>query len=136
MALNTTNRHGWWGILAISSVLTLAAVSVLSLFYWVVDALPAAGSALLAGIVVWLLSALTIVVIAATWKNKRHLAIPLTMGAFIVKLVLFGLLLAVVPTPQWLQTVPAAIGALVSILAWQAGDIYTFMRTRHQIYED
>ena len=82
----------------------------------------------------WFLSAISILVIALVWRKRRNLAIPLTMGAFVAKLVILGLLLTVVPQPEWLHTTGAAIGALVGILVWQIAEVIVFINTRRLIY--
>lgn len=130
------NRDGWWGILrvcllATTAVVLLGGAGALAL------AGPAAGaSAALGGALVLLLSALTGWTTAAAWDRAREAALPLSVGAFVVKAVGYALLLAVVPTPGWLLTVPAAIGALGAVVVWQAAEVLAFARTRRGIYAD
>lgn len=128
------NRYGWWGILLLGSLASVTGTVITSIVCWFVVNLDAFSSALLAGGIVWMLSALTVLVIALVWHRARHAAIPLTMAAFVLKLIVFGVLLTLVPAPDWLQTVPAAISAVVSIVLWQTGEVLAFARTRHQLY--
>lgn len=134
MAKKRTNRRGWWGILLHASWPTWIAVLLTGSLYAIVDSAPAGWSAGTAGIIVWGLSAVSILLIAMIWERRRNLAIPLAMGAFVAKIVVLGFLLTVVPVPEWLQPTPAAIGALVSIVVWQVSEVVVFSNTRRLIY--
>lgn len=129
------NKHGWWGVLALASTVTVIAVVTTSIIFGLIRGLVAGLSALAAGTAVWVLSALTIAIIAVVWKRHRQLAIGVTMAGFVVKIILFAVLLVVVPTPQTVDVTAVGIGALVSILAWQISEVIAFMRTRRLIYE-
>lgn len=134
MTRKYVNKMGWWGILIHASWPTLLAIAITAMVFGLADSLEAGLSALVAGLVVWLLSAVSILLIAAMWRNHRQLAIPVAMGAFVAKLVILGLLLTVVPQPEWLHAVGAAIGALVGIVVWQAAEVLVFINTRRLIY--
>lgn len=134
MAKKYVNKKGWWGILLHASWPTLIATVVTGLVFQAVESGEAGLSALVAGVVVWALSAVSVLLIAAIWKNYRNLAIPIAMGAFVAKIVILGLLLTVVPPPEWLHTTGAAIGALVAIVVWQAAEVLVFINTRRLIY--
>lgn len=134
MARKKVNKKGWWGILLHGSWPTLIAVGITTGVFGVVDSSEAAASSLAAGLIVWMLSAASILLIAVIWKNYRHLAIPVAMGAFVAKIVILGLLLTVIPQPEWLHTFGAAIGALVTIVVWQVAEVVVFIRTRRLIY--
>lgn len=135
MAKKPVNRRGWWGILLHASWPTLLAVGLTAVIFQLAESAAAGVSALAAGIIVWILSAVTILLIALIWEQYRDLAIPIAMGAFVAKIVILGLLLTVVPQPPWLHTNGAAIGALVSILIWQAAEVLVFINTRRLIYK-
>lgn len=134
MAKKYVNKKGWWGIFLYASWPTLLATVVAGMAFQLVGSRDAGFSAFVAGVVVWVLSAVSIVLIAGVWKNYRNLAIPIAMGAFIAKMVVLGLLLTVVPPPDWLDTTGAAIGALVSIVVWQVAEVLVFINTRLLIY--
>ena len=72
---------------------------------------------------------------AWAWDHAREQAIPLTLGAFVLKLILFGVLLGVVPTPGWVMAVPAGVSALVAVVVWQGAEMTVFSRTRRRIYD-
>lgn len=134
LAKKYVNKQGWWGILIHSTWPTLIAIAITAVVFTTVETTEAGLSALIAGIVVWMLSAVSILLIAVVWKNYRHVAIPVAMGAFVAKIVVLGLLLTVVPAPEWLHTTGAAIGALVAILVWQIAEVVVFINTRRLIY--
>ena len=134
-----TNRHGWWGILRRCLAVSVPAVLIGTAATWAIaggGGLAAAASLGLGGAVVVLLSALTLAFTAWVWDRSRDQAVVVALGAFVAKIVLFGVLLAVVPRPEWIQAVPAGIGALIGILAWQAAEVLAFLHTRQQIYDD
>lgn len=134
MAAKKVNKRGWWGILIHATWPTLVAVAVTSVIFGLTDGSDAGWSAAVAGVVVWFLSALSILLIALVWRNRRNLAIPLAMGAFVAKLVVLGVLLTAVPQPDWLHVTGGAIGALVSIVVWQVAEVLVFINTRRLIY--
>ena len=134
MAKKPVNRRGWWGILIHATWPTWIAIVVTALVFALAESSDAGLSALTAGGIVWLLSAISILLIALVWQRNRNLAIPLAMGAFVAKIVILGLLLAAVPTPVWLHTTGAAIGALVAIVIWQVAEVVVFINTRRLIY--
>lgn len=134
-----TNRNGWWGILHRCLAVSVPAVLIGVVVTWMIRGAgggQAAASLGLGGAVVVVLSALTLALTAWIWDRSRDQAVVVSLGAFVAKVVLFGLLLTVVPRPEWIQAVPAGIGALVAILAWQAAEVLAFMHTRQQIYDD
>lgn len=134
MAKRYVNTRGWWGIFLHATWPTLLVTVLTGLVFQIVNSSQAGLSALTAGIVVWMLSAVSVVLIASIWKNHRNLAIPVAMGAFVAKMVILGFLLTVVPPPDWLHTTGAALGALVAIIVWQVAEVIVFINTRRLIY--
>ena len=134
MAAKKVNKRGWWGILVHATWPTLLAIAVTGGIFGIVVDAQAGWSSAVAGVVVWFLSALSILVIALVWRNHRNLAIPVAMGAFVAKIIILGLLLTAVPQPLWLHVTGAAIGALVAIVVWQIAEVLVFVNTRRLIY--
>ena len=134
MAAKKVNKRGWWGILVHATWPTLLAIAVTGGIFGIVVDAQAGWSSAVAGVVVWFLSALSILVIALVWRNHRNLAIPVAMGAFVAKMIILGLLLTAVPQPLWLHATGAAIGALVAIVVWQIAEVLVFVNTRRLIY--
>ncbi|HIY86645.1 MAG TPA: hypothetical protein H9822_09400 [Candidatus Yaniella excrementavium] len=134
MAKRYVNTRGWWGIFLHATWPTLLVTVLTGLVFQIVISSQAGLSALTAGIVVWMLSAVSVVLIASIWKNHRNLAIPVAMGAFVAKMVFLGFLLTVVPPPDWFHTTGAALGALVAIIVWQVAEVIVFINTRRLIY--
>ena len=136
LAAKKVNKRGWWGILVHATWPTLLAVAITGMIFSMAQSSPAGWSAIIAGVVVWFLSAISILLIALVWRNHRNLAIPVAMGAFVAKIVVLGLLLTVVPQPDWLHPTGAAIGALVGIVVWQVAEVLVFINTRRLIYAE
>lgn len=129
------NTRGWWGILTACLAASLPAVAVAAGIAWPVAGPAAAGSLGLAGTAVVVLSAMTLALTAWSWNRWRDQAIFIALLGFVLKIVLMAVLLTAVPVPDWLEPVPAGLGALVAILAWQATEVLVFARTRQQIYD-
>lgn len=134
MAKKPVNKRGWWGILIHASWPTWIGILVTAVAFTLAENGDAGLSALVAGLIVWVLSAVSVLLIAIVWQRRRELAIPLAMGAFVAKIVILGFLLTLVPAPDWLHTIGAAIGALVAIVIWQAAEVIVFINTRRLIY--
>ena len=134
MAKKLVNKRGWWGILLHASWPTWIALIITAVVFTFAVHAEAGLSAFVAGVIVWILSAISVLVIALVWQRQRNLAIPLAMGAFVAKLVILGFLLTVIAAPAWLHTVGAAIGALVAIVVWQVSEVIVFINTRRLIY--
>lgn len=130
------NRAGWWGILGWSLAAGALALAVTAAASLALAGGDAALSALVGGGIVLALSALTGLTTALAWDHAREAAMPLTIGMFVLKLVVYGLVLGVAPRPTWLEALPAGVGALVVIVVWQAAEVMVFARTRRAVYAD
>lgn len=128
------NTRGWWGILFGAAAATAAAVAVCALTSGLLHGGAAGASAGLGGGLVLLLSALTLALIAWLWDRQREMVMVLSIGAFVLKIVLYGLVLTVVPRPEWLDPLAAGVAALVAVVVWQAAEVLVFARTRRSIY--
>ncbi len=130
------NTRGWWGILTACLAVCVIALAVAAGIAWPLGGAAAAASLGLAGAAVVALSAMSLALTAWSWNRWRDQAIFIALFGFVVKLVLMAVLLTVVPAPGWLQALPAGVGALLAVLAWQATEVLVFARTRQQIYDD
>jgi len=130
------NRAGWWGILRWCCAATAVGVLACGAVAAVLHGGPAGLSALTGGGAVLVLSALTGATTAVAWDRARAAALPLSVGAFLVKLVLYALLLATLRMPEWMSGTAVAVGALVGVVVWQAVEVLVFARTRRGIYAD
>jgi ATP synthase protein I len=63
-------------------------------------------------------------------------AIGLFVATYVVKVVGFAVVLFVLGEPAWLHERWFLIGAVVSVVCWQAAEIYGFSKARLQIYND
>ncbi|MDY6055726.1 hypothetical protein [Micrococcus sp.] len=130
------NRAGWWGILWWSTGAGVAVLLVVCAVAGAVGGGAAAASALLGGGTVLGLSALTAATTALAWDHAREVVLPLSIGAFVLKLVAMALVLGLAPRPDWIEPVPAGAAALAVIVVWQAAEVAVFARTRRAIYAD
>lgn len=128
------NTRGWWGILTVSVLATAVVVALCALVCGLLYGPEAAASAGVGGTAVLLLSAATLALIAWLWSRQREMVMVLSIGAFVLKIVLYGLLLTVVPRPDWLEPLAAGAAALVAMAVWQAAEVLVFSRTRRSIY--
>ncbi|MEW1981821.1 hypothetical protein AB0333_12975 [Citricoccus sp. NPDC079358] len=139
-SVKRVNTRGWWGILTACLIGSVAALAVAVAVAWLAVGEAAGGAAAaslgLAGAAVVVLSGLTLLVTAWSWDRWREQAVFIALFGFVVKIILMAVLLTVVPTPAWLDTMAAGVGALVAIVAWQATEVLVFARTRQQIYDD
>ncbi len=134
------NTRGWWGILTACLIGSVAALAAAAAVAWLVVGGAVGGAAAaslgLAGAAVVVLSGLTLLVTAWSWDRWREQAVFIALFGFVLKIILMAVLLTVVPTPAWLDTMAAGLGALVAIVAWQVTEVLVFARTRQQIYDD
>jgi ATP synthase protein I len=135
-SVKRVNTRGWWGILTACLIGSVAALAVAVAVAWLAVGGAAAASLGLAGAAVVVLSGLTLLVTAWSWDRWREQAVFIALFGFVVKIILMAVLLTVVPTPAWLDTMAAGVGALVAIVAWQVTEVLVFARTRQQIYDD
>lgn len=136
-----TNTRGWWGMLTACLAGTSAVLLLAAGVAWLAlgpgsGGGTAAASLGLAGTVVVLLSGATLLLTAWSWDRWRDQAIFIALFGFVLKIVLMGLLLVVVPPPEWLDRTAAGIGAIAAIVTWQVIEVMVFARTRQQIYDD
>ncbi|MEO9246625.1 hypothetical protein ABDK96_02905 [Citricoccus nitrophenolicus] len=136
-----TNTRGWWGMLTACLTGTSAALVLAAGLAWLIigpgsGGGTAAASLGLAGAAVVILSGATLLLTAWSWDRWREQAIFIALFGFVVKIVLMGLVLVVVPPPAWLDRTAAGIGALAAIVTWQVIEVLVFARTRQQIYDD
>ncbi|WP_298713000.1 hypothetical protein AAG742_04365 [Micrococcus sp. 2A] len=130
------NRAGWWGILWWSVGGAGAALALTALAFLTLSGPGGVPSVLTGGGIVLALSAVTGATTALAWDHAREAVLPVSIGMFVVKIAVFGILAGMAPRPGWLEATPAAVAALVVIVAWQAAEVLVFARTRRSIYAD
>ena len=69
-------------------------------------------------------------------RNNPSGAIGLFVATYFVKVVGFAVVLFVIGAPAWLDGRWFLIGAVVTVVFWQAAEIYGFSKARLQIYND
>lgn len=70
-----------------------------------------------------------------TSRRAPNLVMPVAMVGFVLKLIVFALILTLYDVPYWLQPGWAATGAITAIIVWQVVEVIVFLRHRQLIYD-
>jgi ATP synthase protein I len=93
-------------------------------------------SALFGGALVMAFFAISLAVGHFVGRNNPSGAIGLFVATYFVKVVGFAVVLFVIGAPAWLHDRWFLIGAVVTVVFWQAAEIHGFSKARLQIYND
>ena len=69
-------------------------------------------------------------------RNNPSGAIGLFVATYFIKVVGFAVVLFAIGSSDWLNGRWFLIGAVVTVVLWQAAEIYGFSKARLQIYND
>lgn len=126
----------WLPILGTSLVYASVATAGFFLISWLVADLQYAFSgALAAGVVVGFF-ALGILVAEIAGRIRRSWAMPAFLAVFVLKVFGLAFVLLNLGLPGWVDRQGFVLGAAISLVAWQAGKIRAFMKTRLAIYHE
>ncbi|MCX6497591.1 MAG: hypothetical protein NTU93_02175 [Arthrobacter sp.] len=126
----------WLGLLAISSAAAAGALLITAVIAYVFNGGFGALSSLFGGAVVMAFFAISLAIGHFVGRNNPSGAIGMFVATYFVKVVGFAVVLFVIGAPAWLHARWFLIGAVVSVVAWQAAEIIGFARARLQIYND
>ncbi len=126
----------WLRLLALSSAAAGAALLLTGLSAMFIDGADAALSALFGGALVMLFFAISLLVGHFGGRNHSSGAIGLFVATYFIKVVGFAVVLFAIGAPAWLSGRWFLAGAVVSVVLWQAAEIYGFGKARLQIYND
>ena len=126
----------WLRLLAISSAVWRRRPAAHRLAAFVLDGAVAALSSLFGGALVMAFFAISLLVGHFVGRNNPSGAIGLFVATYFVKVVGFAVVLFVIGSPDWLHGRWFLIGAVVTVVLWQAAEIYGFSKARLQIYND
>jgi ATP synthase protein I len=93
-------------------------------------------SCLFGGALVMAFFAISLLIGHFVGRNNPSGAIGLFVGTYFVKVVGFAVVLFILGAPAWLHARWFLIGAVVTVVFWQAAEIYGFSKARLQIYND
>ncbi|QCB97022.1 hypothetical protein E5206_08850 [Arthrobacter sp. PAMC25564] len=93
-------------------------------------------SCIFGGALVMVFFAISLLVGHLVGRNNPSGAIGLFVAMYFVKVVGFAVVLFILGAPDWLHARWFLLGAVVTVVFWQAAEIYGFSRARLQIYND
>ncbi|PTT68546.1 hypothetical protein [Arthrobacter sp. HMWF013] len=126
----------WLGLLAVSAAGGGAALLLASLAALLLDGPAAALSTVLGGLLVMLFFAVSLLVGHFVGRRNPSGAIGMFVATYFIKVVGFAVVLFVIGAPAWLNSRWFVIGAVATVVLWQAAELYAFSKARLQIYND
>jgi ATP synthase protein I len=126
----------WLRLLAMSSAASAAALLLTGIAAFVFNGAVGFWSALFGGALVMAFFAISLAVGHFVGRSNPSGAIGLFVATYFVKVVGFAVVLFVIGAPAWLHGRWFLIGAVVTVVFWQAAEIYGFGKARLQIYND
>jgi ATP synthase protein I len=131
-----SSKSLWLKLLALSSTAAVAALIATSAVAAVLNGFEGALSAAFGGGLVMLFFAISLLIGHYVGRNNPSGAVGLFVATYFVKVVGFAVVLFILGAPEWLHDRWFLIGAVVSVIAWQATEIYGFGKARLQLYND
>jgi ATP synthase protein I len=126
----------WLGLLAMSAAGGGAALLLASLAALLLDGPSAALSSVFGGLLVMLFFAVSLLVGHFVGRRNPSGAIGMFVATYFIKVVGFAVVLFVIGAPIWLNSRWFVIGAVATVVLWQAAELYAFSKARLQIYND
>jgi ATP synthase protein I len=126
----------WLRLLKISSLVAGAALLLAGIAAYFAAGVESALSALLGGGLVALFFAISLVIGHFAGRTNPSGAIGLFVATYFIKVVGFAIVLFALGRPDWLEGGFFVIGAVVTVVTWQAAEIYGFSTARLQIFND
>ncbi|MFK0001279.1 hypothetical protein [Paenarthrobacter sp. NPDC090522] len=126
----------WLRLLLLSTSVAAIAAAVTSVISAALDGGPASLSTAAGALLVMLFFAISLLIGHFVGRNNPSGAIGLFVATYFVKVVGFAVVLFALGRPDWLNGRWFLIGAVVSVVAWQAAELYGFSKARLQIFND
>ena len=126
----------WLRLLAMSSAASAAALVLTGIAAFIFNGAVGFWSSLFGGALVMAFFAISLAVGHFVGRHNPSGAIGLFVATYFVKVVGFAVVLFVIGAPAWLHGRWFLIGAVVTVVVWQAAEIYGFSKARLQIYND
>ncbi|BCW59371.1 ATP synthase protein I [Paenarthrobacter nicotinovorans] len=126
----------WLRLLFLSSAASLAGLVITSIVAGLINGSKGAFSVVFGGGLVMAFFAISLLIGHFVGRNNPSGAVGLFVATYFVKVVGFAIVLFAIGTPEWLHSRWFLIGAVVSVVLWQAAEIYGFSKARLQIYND
>lgn len=129
-------RSLWLRLLALSSAAGGAAVILAGIPALLLNGPDGVLSSTLGGLLVMAFFAISLLVGHFVGRNNPSGAIGVFVATYFVKVVGFAVVLFLIGAPAWLHGRWFLIGAVATVVLWQASELYGFSRARLQIYND
>lgn len=126
----------WLRLLGMCSAVSGGALVLVALAALLISGAAAALSWIFGGALVMAFFAISLVIGHYAGRNNPSGAIGLFAATYFIKVVGFAVVLFAVGTPDWLSRGWFLAGAVVTVVLWQAAEIYGFSTARLQIYND
>ncbi|GAC1449034.1 MAG: hypothetical protein PVSMB10_00180 [Pseudarthrobacter sp.] len=129
-------RSLWLRLLALSSAAGGAAVILAGIPALLLNGPDGVLSSTFGGLLVMAFFAISLLVGHFVGRNNPSGAIGVFVATYFVKVVGFAVVLFLIGAPAWLHGRWFLIGAVATVVLWQAAELYGFSRARLQIYND
>jgi ATP synthase protein I len=129
-------RSLWLRLLALSAAAGAGALILAGIAAGILNGPSGILSSTLGGLLVMIFFAISLLVGHFMGRNNPSGAIGMFVATYFVKVVGFAVVLFVIGAPAWLHGRWFLIGAVTTVVFWQAAEIYGFSKARLQIYND
>jgi ATP synthase protein I len=126
----------WLRLLVLSSAVAGGALVLAGIAGFLINGAAGILSCVFGGALVMAFFAISLAVGHFVGRSNPSGAIGLFVASYFVKVVGFAVVLFVIGAPAWLHDRWFLIGAVVTVVFWQAAEIYGFSKARLQIYDD
>ena len=126
----------WLRLLLLSSAAGAGAIVLSGVPALILDGANGVLSSTFGGLLVMLFFAISLLVGHFMGRNNPSGAIGLFVATYFVKVVGFAVVLFVIGAPAWLHGRWFLIGAVATVVLWQAAEVYGFSKARLQLYND
>ena len=126
----------WLRLLLISSAAGAGAILLTGIPALILDGATGALSSTFGGLLVMLFFAISLLVGHFMSRSNPSGAIGMFVATYFIKVVGFAAVLFVLGAPVWLHSRWFVIGAVATVVLWQAAEVYAFSKARLQIYND
>jgi ATP synthase protein I len=136
VGISGPTRSLWLRLLAISSAAGAGAIILAGIPAGILNGPDGVLSSSLGGLLVMVFFAISLLVGHVMGRNNPSGAIGMFVATYFVKVVGFAVVLLLIGAPAWLHDRWFLIGAVATVVFWQAAEIYGFSKARLQIYND
>lgn len=126
----------WLRLAALCSGTTAGVDAVLAVVAWLVTGPAAAGSVAFAAVVVIAFFAISLLVGHFVGRRNPAGAIGMFAVVYLIKIIGFAALLICIGTPAWIDPPWFGAAGIVTVVVWQAIELWGFSRVRLQIFND